>query len=55
MFNFLKSTFSRTSGSTDAGAFVEEFERQTGRLYPFDLKSFPAGVKFLKAEPQVQR
>ena len=55
MFNFLKSTFSRTSGSTDAGALVEEFARQTGRLYPFDLKSFPAGVKFLKSEPLVQR
>lgn len=55
MFNFLKSTFSRTSGSTDAEALVEELARQNVRLYPFDLKNFTAGVKFLGAEPQTQR
>ncbi|HXQ35282.1 MAG TPA: hypothetical protein VN843_14795, partial [Anaerolineales bacterium] len=55
MLNFLKSAFTRTSGNIDAKALVDDFARQTGRLYPFDLKSFPAGVKFLNAEPQVQR
>ena len=55
MLNFLKSAFTRTSGNIDAEALVDDFARQTGRLYPFDLKSFPAGVKFLSAEPQVQR
>ena len=55
MLNFLKSTFARTSSNTDTEVLVQEFANQTGRLYPFDLKSFPAGVKFLKAEPEVQR
>ena len=55
MFNFLKSTFSRTSDSTDAEALVEEFARQNVRLYPSDLKNFTAGVKFQNAEPQTQR
>ena len=55
MLNFLKSTFARASSSTDAEALVQEFAKQTGRLYPFDLKRFPAGVKFLKSEPQAQR
>ena len=54
MFNFLKSTFAPKSASSDAEALVEEFAGQDGRLYPFDLKNFTAGVKFQNAEPQMQ-
>jgi hypothetical protein len=55
MFNFLKSTFGPKSSNSDANALVVEFARQAGRIYPFDLKNFTAGVKFLSAEPQLQR
>ncbi|HKY54417.1 MAG TPA: hypothetical protein VJM08_08935, partial [Anaerolineales bacterium] len=55
MFNFLKSAFSQPSASTEAEALVEELARQQVRQYPFDLKNFTAGVKFLNADPQTQR
>jgi len=55
MFNFLKSAFTRTPTGSEAEALVEEFARQNGRLYPFDLKSFTAGVKFQNAEPETKR
>src|SRR6266496_1097985 len=55
MFNFLKSTFAHTSTNSEAEALVEEFVGQDGRLYPFDLKAFTAGVKFQNAEAELQR
>lgn len=55
MFNFLKSAFSDRSASSEAEALVEELARQNVRQYPFDLKNFAAGVKFLNADPQTQR
>ena len=55
MFNFLKSAFSHGSADSDAEALVEELARQNVRSYPFDLKNFTAGVKFLNADPQTQR
>jgi hypothetical protein len=55
MFNFLKSAFSHGSAESDAEALVEELARQNVRSYPFDLKNFTAGVKFLNADPQIQR
>ncbi len=55
MFNFLKSTFTHTSANSEAEALVEEFAKQDGRLYPFDLKNFTAGVKFQNAETEIQR
>src|SRR5687768_6922442 len=55
MFNFLKAAFSPTSGNIDAEAMVQELARQNVRSYPFDLKKFNAGNKFLNADPQTQR
>jgi hypothetical protein len=55
MFNFLKSAFSNTSGSSDAEALVEELAGQTGRAYPFNLTNLTAGNRFLRADPQTQR
>ena len=55
MLNFLKSAFSQSNAHSDAEALVEELARQPVRLYPFDLKNFTAGVKFLNADPQTQR
>lgn len=55
MFNFLKSRFTTASANPDAEALVDEFARQELRHYPFDLKNFTAGVKFQKAETDVQR
>jgi hypothetical protein len=54
MFNFLKSAFSHTSVNSEAEALVEELARQNVRQYPFDLKNFTAGNKFLNADPQTQ-
>jgi len=55
MFNFLKSAFSHTSADSEAEPLVEELASQNARLYPFDLKNFTAGVKFLNADPSIQR
>jgi hypothetical protein len=55
MFNFLKSAFSHRSASSEAETLVEELARQNVRQYPFELKNFAAGVKFLDADPQTQR
>src|SRR5687768_4993534 len=54
MFNFLKAAFSPTSGNIDAEALVQELARQNVRSYPFDLKNFTAGVKFLNVYQQIQ-
>ncbi|MCI0608030.1 MAG: DUF4132 domain-containing protein [Anaerolineae bacterium] len=55
MFNFIKSAFSHTAAGSEAEALVEELARQNVRQYPFDLKNFTAGVKFLNADPETQR
>jgi hypothetical protein len=55
MFNFFKSAFSHPSTNSETDELVEELSRQNVRGYPFDLKNFPAGVKFQKADPQTQR
>ena len=54
MLNFLKSAFSQTSSLSDAEGVVEEFARQDVRAYPFDLKNFSAGARFLSADVQTQ-
>ena len=55
MFDFLKSAFSQPSANSEAEALVEELARQNVRQYPFDLKNYTAGGKFLNADPQTQR
>lgn len=55
MFNFLKSAFASKNTDSDAATLVEEFAKQDGRLYPFNLKNFTAGVKFQNAAPETQR
>ncbi|HEX5838816.1 MAG TPA: DUF4132 domain-containing protein, partial [Anaerolineales bacterium] len=54
MFNFLKSAFSQTPTHSDAEGVVDEFARQDVHAYPFDLKNFSAGAKFLSADVQTQ-
>jgi hypothetical protein len=55
MFDFLKSAFSQSSANSQAQALVEELACQNVRQYPFDLKNYTAGGKFLNADPQTQR
>ena len=55
MFNFLKSAFSHDSANSEPEELVQELARQNVRAYPFDLKKFTAGLKFLNADPEMQR
>jgi hypothetical protein len=53
MLHNLKNLFNHPS--SEAERLVEEFASQDVRLYPFDLKSFTAGTKFLGSGAELQR
>ncbi|MGE5251039.1 MAG: hypothetical protein ACM3QS_12615, partial [Bacteroidota bacterium] len=45
----------RLTPRPEAEAVIEELASQEGRLYPFHLKNFPAGVRFEEADRELQR